>query len=126
MMLNISVGEAVDKYTILEIKSERIKDELKLMNINKERLFIEDELCANDYFLKFHNEINELKQINEQLWDIEDQIRIKEFKKEFDQEFITLARSVYITNDKRFEVKNKINELSNSSFKEEKSYEKYN
>jgi hypothetical protein len=126
MILSVSIGEAIDKYTILQIKSERIKDDLKLKNINKERLIIEDELCAHDYFLKFHNEINELKEINEQLWDIEDKIRIKESKKEFDEEFINLARSVYITNDKRFEIKNKINQISNSNFKEEKSYEKYN
>jgi hypothetical protein len=126
MMLEVSVGEAVDKYTILTIKEDCIKDEKKLLNIKKERIEIENSLISQGYFYRFIDEMTDLTKVNKTLWDIEDQIRIKEANKEFDQEFIELARSVYITNDKRFEIKNQINQKSNSNLKEEKSYAKYN
>ena len=126
MKLQVSVGEAIDKLTILDIKSEKIKDDFKLMNIVKEKAEIAITLNEHGYLHKFQSYYKELKEINEKLWDIEDKIRDKEFKKSFDFEFIELARSVYITNDKRFEIKNKINEEANSEFKEEKSYAKYN
>lgn len=126
MMLEVSVGEAIDKYTILQIKSEKITNDAKLMNIVKEKNLIELALNQNNYFHPFQSEIKELKSINEILWDIEDKIRIKEANNKFDSEFIELARSVYVTNDKRFEIKNKINQKTNSSIKEEKSYAKYN
>lgn len=126
MMLEVSVGEAIDKYTILQIKSEKITNDAKLMNIVKEKNLIAISLNENGYLHKFDAYIKELKTINEVLWDIEDKIRIKEFNNQFDDEFIQLARSVYITNDKRFEVKNKINQETNSLIKEEKSYAKYN
>jgi hypothetical protein len=126
MMLEVSVGEAVDKYTILTIKEDCIKDERKLLNIKKERIEIENSLISQGYFYRFIDEMTDLTKVNKTLWDIEDQIRIKEANKEFDQEFIELARSVYITNDKRFEIKNQINQKSNSNLKEEKSYAKYN
>lgn len=125
-MLEVSVGEAVDKYTILTIKEDCIKDERKLLNIKKERIEIENSLISQGYFYRFIDEMTDLTKVNKTLWDIEDQIRIKEANKEFDQEFIELARSVYITNDKRFEIKNQINQKSNSNLKEEKSYAKYN
>lgn len=125
-MLEVSVGEAVDKYTILTIKEDCIKDEKKLLNIKKERIEIENSLISQGYFYRFIDEMTDLTKVNKTLWDIEDQIRIKEANKEFDQEFIELARSVYITNDKRFEIKNQINQKSNSNLKEEKSYAKYN
>ena len=125
MMVEVSVGEVIDKYTILDIKSEKIKDKDKLTNIIKEKNILSLSLSEHNYFILFSTEINELKIINEKLWDIEDRIRIKEFKMEFDDEFIELARSVYITNDIRFNIKNKINKLSNSNIVEEKSYFKY-
>lgn len=126
MILEVSVGEAIDKYTILQIKSEKITNDIKLTNIVKEKNLIAISLNENGYLHKFDNYVKELKTINEILWNIEDKIRIKESNQEFDQEFIQLARSVYITNDKRFEVKNKINQETNSVIKEEKSYVKYN
>jgi len=126
MMLEVSVGEAIDKYTILQIKSEKITNDAKLMNIVKEKNLIAISLNENGYLHKFDAYIKELKTINEVLWNIEDKIRVKEFSNQFDDEFIQLARSVYITNDKRFEVKNKINQETNSLIKEEKSYAKYN
>jgi len=125
MKLQVSVGEAIDKYTILQIKSEKIKDEAKLINIVYEKNLIAIELNEHGYLHKFDTYIKELKTINETLWDIEDKIRDKELNKSFDFEFIELARSVYITNDKRFEIKNKINQENNSLIKEEKSYAKY-
>lgn len=126
MMLEVSVGEAIDKYTILQIKSEKITNDAKLINIVKEKNLIAISLNENGYLHKFDAYIKELKTINEVLWNIEDKIRVKEFNNQFDDEFIQLARSVYITNDKRFEVKNKINQETNSLIKEEKSYAKYN
>lgn len=125
MMIEVSIGEIIDKYTILDIKSEKIKDENKLINIIKEKNILSIFLSKNNYLILFKNEIDELKNINKKLWDIEDRIRIKESKSEFDDEFIELARSVYITNDMRFSVKNEINKLSNSNIREEKSYSGY-
>jgi hypothetical protein len=110
MMIEISNGELIDKYTILEIKEEHITDSSKLYNIKKEKFLIQKELEKMNYLNEFASEIAELKDINLQLWKIEDDIRIK------------LARSVYTTNDRRFAVKNKINTMSNSNIKEEKSY----
>lgn len=125
MMVEVSVGEVIDKYTILEIKQERIIDDKKLVNIAKEKSALLLTLQDYNYLSKFSEEIKELKSINEKLWEIEDKIRLKELNREFDNDFIELARAVYITNDKRFEIKNKINQMCNSSLREEKSYEKY-
>lgn len=122
MMVEVSVGEVIDKYTILEIKEEHITDSSKLSNIKKEKFIIQKELEKMNYLNGFASEIAELKDINSHLWKIEDDIRIKESRLEFDEEFIELARSVYMTNDRRFAVKNRINTLSNSNIKEEKSY----
>lgn len=124
--VEISIGEFFDKITILEIKHERISDGAKLANITKEldalnRLL--DEMSISR--AEVEKEVAELKSINEQLWVIEDDIREKESKKAFDQGFIELARSVYITNDKRSDVKREINIKLGSSFIEEKSYEQY-
>ena len=124
--VEISIGEFFDKVTILEIKRERIKDAEKLDNINKEldalnALLDQLPFSRNDVV----DEVGELKSINEKLWVIEDDIRDKEAAKSFDQEFIELARSVYITNDRRSDVKCDINIKLGSSFIEEKSYEQY-
>ena len=121
----ISIGELIDKITILEIKYENISDseknklidvELNLLNSIYKKIGPNKELEQ----LKL-----ELKTINSKLWEIEDEIRILENKKIFENEFVSLARSVYITNDKRFDIKNKINKIFSSDIMEVKSYEKY-
>jgi hypothetical protein len=115
----ISLGELFDKYSILLIKKERVNSDDKLMCINTEIQFLQP------YIDKFNLDSNlkeEIKKINETLWDIEDNIRIKERKNEFDDEFISLARSVYINNDQRHIIKNKINIFLNSEIKDIKSY----
>lgn len=125
--VNVSIGEVVDKITILNIKIEKIKDKTKLKHLRNEKAILDDKLKSIDVNEqeKFENLFNQLYEINLLLWDIEDDIRIYEKNKNFNQEFIDLARSVYITNDKRFEIKDKINQLFNSSIREVKSYEKY-
>jgi hypothetical protein len=118
----VSVGEFYDKYTILQIKQERIKDEDKLVMVKKELEYLKiyvDKLNLDTLL------VEEIKSINEILWNIEDNIRDKERKKEFDQEFISFARQVYITNDKRSQIKNKINSKLNSGLIEIKSYTEY-
>jgi predicted nucleic acid-binding Zn-ribbon protein len=121
--INISIGELFDKVSILEIKLTRIKDNLKQREIKNELNHLLP--IFNDLENKATELFKNLKEINEKLWDIEDKIRIKEKEKVFDDEFISLARSVYITNDKRFELKNEVNQLFGSDLKEVKSYEKY-
>ena len=121
----VSNGELIDKYTILLIKQEFIKDSNKLKKV-------EDEINVLKTFVKelihqynIEELMNKLKNTNKELWNIEDNIRLKEKAQLFDKEFIELARSVYFTNDKRAEIKNIINEKTNSSIFEVKSYEKY-
>ena len=122
----ISPGELLDKITILEIKAEHIQSEEKLLSIKTELKLLnmtweKSSLNSNDIqILK-----QQLKVNNKNLWDTENQIRIKESNKEFDQEFIELARSVYIQNDKRTATKRKINEQLGSKIVEEKSYAEY-
>ena len=127
MLIEISNGELLDKLTILEIKLAEIKDEAKLVNIQKEfdtlNPLAKELFDNNDGQLQNH--YLELASINSQLWDIEDRIRECEKAKRFDIEFIELARSVYITNDKRSEVKKIINVTTGSNLVEEKSYEEY-
>lgn len=124
--VEISIGEFFDKITILEIKSERINDATKLENINKEldslnKLLEELPFSRSDVATEFA----ELKTINEELWEIEDNVREKESNKLFDEGFIKLARAVYYTNDRRSDVKREINLKLGSDFVEEKSYEEY-
>ena len=124
--VEISIGEFFDKVTILEIKRERIQDADKLRNINNELDALNDLLEQLPFSRdEVADEVGELKAINEKLWVIEDDIRDKEAAKSFDQEFVELARSVYITNDRRSDVKRDINIKLGSSFIEEKSYEQY-
>ena len=119
----ISIGELIDKITILEIKKDKLKN-LKLKNILNELSFLRAVLEKNKILIP--DEIFlQLKSINLTLWDIEDKIRIKEKNKEFDNEFIKLARSVYLNNDRRSETKRELNIMFNSEIIEEKSYEKY-
>ena len=128
MKVEISNGELIDKLTILEIKLVEIKDKDKLINIQKE--FDTLNPLVEKLFEKYDSQLqhyyDELAKINGQLWDIEDWIRECESEKRFDKEFVELARSVYITNDKRSEVKKLINILTGSGLVEEKSYKDYN
>ena len=119
----ISIGELVDKITILEIKKNKLQNS-KLENVLKELSFLR-KLMAKHQIEITEDLFTQLKEINLKLWNIEDQIRIKEKNKEFDNIFIELARSVYFTNDKRSEIKKRINRLSNSEITEEKSYAEY-
>ncbi len=119
----ISVGELIDKITILEIKQNHMKAH-KLMNVEKElkllRLILKNEKLEIDMDL-----FKDLKNINNNLWEIEDKIRMKESKQQFDKDFIKLARSVYKENDKRASIKREINQKYNSGLIEEKSYNDY-
>ena len=119
----ISIGELVDKITILEIKKNKLQNS-KLENVLKE-LSVLRKLMEKNQIEITDDLFTQLKEINLTLWNIEDQIRIKEKNKEFDNIFIELARSVYFKNDKRAEIKKRINELSNSEISEEKSYAEY-
>ena len=122
----ISPGELVDKITILEIKKEFIKDDNKLKNINHEYDLLMQIYSEKIAKTKGVTELkNKLKEINLELWKIEDDIRDCEREKSFTDIFIELARSVYFTNDKRSKVKLEINLLMNSNLVEEKSYKDY-
>ena len=121
----ISYGELVDKITILTIKSKRITTPEKLDNVRTELASLQD-TCNT--FVGNREDIAQLQallqKVNEELWDIEDAIRVKERNKEFDDEFISIARSVYITNDRRCAIKKQIDAILGSHLTEEKSYEK--
>ena len=122
----VSVGELIDKITILEIKSERMDDEAKLANVRRELDLLNatwsGAVTPDETIERIHRE---LKAINEQLWEIEDDIRDKERVKEFDERFIELARAVYFTNDKRAAAKKALNVHLGSQIVEEKSYQDY-
>ena len=123
--VSVSVGEVFDKITILQIKKDKIKARNKLININKELNEIETVVEEHKNDKEILSFIKTLKNINLKLWEIEDKIRAKESLKEFDEDFIQLARSVYIVNDKRAEIKKEINLKTNSNLIEEKSYNQY-
>ena len=124
--IELSIGELLDKISILQIKAERIDDPSKMKNINKELAVLMSLWNDSPYSdTNLSSEINELKNINEALWDIEDKIRDKERNQLFDKDFIELARSVYFTNDKRAEIKRIINGKTGSELIEEKSYSEY-
>ena len=127
MKAEISNGELIDKITILEIKLIEIEDKDKLINIQKEFDILNPlvEELFEKYDGQLQNHYLELAKINGELWDIEDWIRDCEREKRFDKEFVELARSVYIANDKRCEVKKLINILTSSGLVEEKSYKEY-
>lgn len=128
MEIEVSNGEIIDKLTILRIKLKFITDPEKLANLNKEYEYLSAKatLIINQIHIKdLEKLIEELQFVNMKLWIIEDEIRKKEQLKSFDDEFIGLARQVYITNDNRAELKKRINLISNSRFIEEKSYANY-
>ena len=126
LIVEISPGELIDKITILEIKMEKIEDELQLLNV---RLELKSLLEAKNKYLGDLSSINvliiELKEVNHSLWQIEDDLRQYERLKEFGPRFIELARSVYNKNDLRARLKRQINEALGSTLKEEKSYSSY-
>ena len=123
MNIKVSIGEIVDKLSILNIKKNNITDESKLFNVIAEYDYLYD-VVFNQLKIE-SDDFNNLLLVNESLWKIEDDIRDKERDKVFDAEFIELARSVYITNDKRAEIKKEINLKYGSLFVEEKSYSNY-
>tara|TARA_Y100000816_G_scaffold18762_1_gene12237 strand:- start:2683 stop:3072 length:390 start_codon:yes stop_codon:yes gene_type:complete len=122
----VSFGELIDKLTILEIKKSKITDNEKLKNIQ-----LEFELLNKKYQTKLKDTkelqvfYDALLEVNHKLWKIEDKIRILENNKEFNEEFIDLARSVYKLNDERFAIKNEINKTFDSEIQEQKEYENY-
>ena len=125
----ISIGELIDKITILEIKIEKIQDNNKqkfikheLENLNK---LLADINFSKDQKKTVNSLKDELNTVNRKLWKIEDDIRKLESIKQFNEEFIELARNVYLTNDKRASLKQKLNQITNSEIVEVKSYKKY-
>ena len=122
----VSPGEVLDKITILEIKSERMTDPEKVANVRVELALLQETWASavsrDPVIDDLHDQ---LKKINETLWEIEDDIRDKERVKEFDERFIELARRVYFTNDRRSQVKKKLNLHLGSLIIEEKSYQDY-
>lgn len=122
MKIEVSNGEVLDKLSILEIKSRKITDQIKLVNVENERKVLIPVYALIATNSEIESKFMELIQVNTTLWEIEDKIRVKETSEEFDQEFIELARSVYKQNDIRARIKKEINLLSNSILIEEKSY----
>jgi len=122
----ISVGELLDKISILEIKQKNLKDNEKIKIVNKEleslNITLKKDVTMTEEIQSLYQD---LKKINSMLWDIEDEKRDCERNKDFGDKFIELARSVYIENDNRAKIKNKINQLSGSNISEVKSYDKY-
>lgn len=125
MLINVSVGELIDKFTILLIKQKKITNDEKLLKVKTEIEYLQPNIQEVKDKYDIDGLFEQLVIINSKLWDIEDNIRIKEKNKDFDNEFIQLARSVYFTNDKRAHIKNIINEKTKSAIFEVKSYEKY-
>ena len=119
----VSLGELIDKITILEIKKQHMNGKQQ-QNVEKELESLKLVLKSKNLDINI-NLVDKLKTINNNLWEIEDQIRLKESKQEFNQEFIELARSVYKQNDQRSFIKREINKQYNSDLTEEKSYKNY-
>lgn len=120
--IKIGMGELVDKFTILALKRKKITDEAKLKNVNKEYDYINSVLSDIDDKDGIYELTEELYFTNEELWAVEDDLRSLEKVQDFGNDFIDLARSVYILNDKRAAIKKQINELYGSNLIEEKSY----
>ena len=126
ILSEISTGELIDKISILEIKLEKIKDKTSQDEINKEyNILKEVQNSSIEMTEKLKTLLKEIKEVNLNLWNIEDKLRICEKNKDFGQTFIELARSVYLNNDKRSKIKFKINEVSGSNIKEIKQYVDY-
>lgn len=122
----VSFGELLDKMSILDIKSERMSDPAKLVNVRRELEALNGTWAqAPESRIDINALLAALKEVNARLWVIEDDIRIKESKQEFDAEFIRLARAVYFENDDRARIKRDINVKLGSALVEEKSYQDY-
>lgn len=120
MKIEVSHGEILDKFSILQIKKKKIKDKQKLQNVQKEYDTLDSKVT--EILETSRSLYEELLTVNEKLWEIEDDIRACEQQKDFGERFIELARSVYLINDKRAVIKKKINLLTKSELVEEKSY----
>ena len=126
ILTEISAGELLDKMTILEIKLDKIRDKENLLEVSKEYESLKETKKLNIKLTKdLENLIIQLKEINLKLWDFEDKTRICEKNKDFGQTFINLSRSVYLNNDKRANIKSKINKMLGSNIKEVKQYVNY-
>jgi len=126
ILSEISAGELLDKISILEIKLEKIKDKESHKEINKEyRILKEAQSLKIEITKELEYLSNELKKINQILWDIEDKLRISEKNKDFGEAFIELARGVYFNNDKRAKIKSDINKILGSNIREIKKYVDY-
>jgi len=126
IIIPVSVGELYDKFTILSIKHEKIADPTKQAMMEKEMMYLQDAMMDITTFPPTETRlVEQLRNINAELWDIEDKIRGKERARQFDREFIELARSVYKKNDERSAIKTEINAIFNSELIDIKSYEKY-
>ena len=121
----VSIGELIDKLSILQVKKTKISDESKLKFVEKEFELLHN--LSSVYLNNFEVEplYNQLVEINTSLWDVEDRLRVIEKEKRFEGEFISLARKVYFTNDERFRLKNEINLITSSEIREVKDYVKY-
>ena len=121
----VSVGEMIDKLSILQVKKNNVKDENKLVFINKEFELLYN--FSSEYLSNLETEsiYHRLVEVNSNLWEVEDKLRIMEKEQRFDDEFISLARKVYFTNDERCTLKNKINLITDSEIREIKDYVKY-
>jgi len=124
IVVPVSIGELIDKITILRIKSKHIHDATKLQNIAAELKALEC-VCQEHHLDLDHALVSELQEINQALWVIEDDIRDRERAKDFGPRFVELARAVYVTNDERFRVKALVNRHFGSTLHEEKSYQPY-
>jgi len=119
----VSVGELVDKITILRIKAARLTSDSKRSNVARELAALELEAAKLDSRALFSFEERELERVNTTLWDVEEDIRVHEARGDFGATFIALARRVYVTNDERARLKARINDLAGSLYREEKSYD---
>ena len=129
MKIEVSNGEIIDRHTILIIKSERNTDQAKLENVRLELDALSQGVkyvysCAENPSI-LHDLVEKLKKVNEQLWEVEDELRILESKQDFGKDFIRKARSVYFLNDSRAELKKKLNSMTGSVIVEAKSYADY-
>ena len=126
ILSEISAGELLDKISILEIKLQKIQDKNNLDEIKKEyNILIKIQNSSIEFTDKIKNLFKEIKEVNINLWEIEDKIRICEKNKDFGKNFIELARQVYFNNDKRAKIKLEINEILGSNIKEVKQYASY-
>ena len=121
----VSIGEMIDKLSILQVKKTKISDELKLEFVNKEFQILHDLSSIYLKNIEIESLYHQLIEINSSLWDVEDRLRIIVTEKKFEGEFISLARKVYFTNDERFRLKNEINLITSSEIREVKDYVKY-